>query len=182
MVPAKSSRVFVGLDGTIESLQALRLASREARQRAAELSVVYVRPSNSDYVYEVGFLADTGRTTAWFDQRAQEYLDTWLEEGLGQAPTDISISRKVAQGKPGRALVKLADREDDLLVVGVSQSRAHRIFSRSTSKYCTAHAVCPVLVVPPGKLAREARNRHTRGDRDIWTHLESRATREEKAA
>jgi hypothetical protein len=45
---------------------------------------------------------------------------------------------------------------DDLLVVGAGRRGAlARLVSGKVSRYCLAHAECPVLAVPPSALARE---------------------------
>ncbi|WP_320780039.1 universal stress protein, partial [Streptomyces sp. CRN 30] len=64
------------------------------------------------------------------------------------------------------ALVATADREDDLLVVGAGRrGPLRRALRPSVSRHVLAHAVCPVLAVPPSPLlgALEAAHR-----RDFW--------------
>jgi hypothetical protein len=55
-------------------------------------------------------------------------------------------------------LVNAACRPGDLLVLGARRPRAlaRIVAGRATSRYCLAHARCPVLTVPPSPLAREA--------------------------
>jgi hypothetical protein len=52
--------------------------------------------------------------------------------------------------------VSIADRPDDLLIVGAGRRGAlpWMAFARVT-RYCVARAQCPVLTVPPPALARE---------------------------
>jgi len=66
----------------------------------------------------------------------------------------------VVRAAPGPALVELADRRDDLLVVGYGgRSRLGCAVHGSVARYCLAHARCPVLAVPPSELIRELRPR-----------------------
>ncbi|MGW3116674.1 universal stress protein [Streptomyces sp. NPDC001107] len=59
----------------------------------------------------------------------------------------------VARGTPVRVLVRLADRERDVVVVGTGrQTRLHRAFWPSVGRHCLAHAGCPVLAAPPSPL------------------------------
>ena len=76
------------------------------------------------------------------------------------AVTSLATTVQVVapEGPVARLLVELADRDEDLLVVGECQRRGlRRLASRSVAKYCVRHAVCPVLIVPPPALARVAR-------------------------
>jgi len=51
--------------------------------------------------------------------------------------------------------VRVADSDDDLLVVGAGRRGAlGRMTSCRVSRYCLAHARCPVVAVPPSDLAR----------------------------
>ncbi|MDN5747801.1 MAG: universal stress protein [Pseudonocardia sp.] len=65
-------------------------------------------------------------------------------------PDDVDVRIVVVEGRPGAELVRLADRDSDLLVVGRSRRRR-----RSSGPFgeivdeCAANAVCPVIVVPP---------------------------------
>jgi len=69
----------------------------------------------------------------------------------------------VVRGAPGPVLVAIADRESDLLVVGTGRrGLLHRALRRSTSRHCLAHAVCPVLAVPPSPLESELAAVHRR--------------------
>ena len=53
-------------------------------------------------------------------------------------------------------LVDAADQPDDLLVIGTGRrAGVGRVLHRSVSRYCLAHARCPVLAVPPSALMDE---------------------------
>jgi hypothetical protein len=60
----------------------------------------------------------------------------------------------VQRGHPGQVLVGVACRADDLLVIGAGRRGAvGRMWSAAISRYCLAHAECPVLAIPPAALA-----------------------------
>jgi hypothetical protein len=62
----------------------------------------------------------------------------------------------VERGEAGRILVSIACYPGDLLVVGAGRRGAlARVISGKVSRYCLAHAHCPVLAVPPPALAEE---------------------------
>lgn len=74
----------------------------------------------------------------------------------GEVPDDPLVQPRIERGTAGRVLVTLACRPDDVLVVGAGRrgALARLAFSR-VSRYCLAHAQCPVLAIPPPALARE---------------------------
>jgi nucleotide-binding universal stress UspA family protein len=74
----------------------------------------------------------------------------------GEVPDDPLVQPRIERGPAGRILVALACRSDDVLVVGAGRrgALARLAFSR-VSRYCLAHARCPVLAILPPTLARE---------------------------
>jgi hypothetical protein len=65
----------------------------------------------------------------------------------------------VQRGEAGWVLVNLACGPADLLVVGAGRrGPLTRLVSGKVSRYCLAHAGCPVIAVPPPALAREVRH------------------------
>jgi nucleotide-binding universal stress UspA family protein len=147
-------RIVVGVHGSLGSLQALRWAAEEARERCLPLEpvIAWVPPGGdaAERAHPAGHLrkfwrdAALGRLMAAFD------------EGLGGVPDDISIKLRVARGDTGPVLVEVADQPGDLLVIGTGRrSTVSRALRRSAGRYCLAHARCPVLAVPPSALMDE---------------------------
>jgi hypothetical protein len=67
------------------------------------------------------------------------------------------VQPQVERGPAGWVLVSVACRPGDLLVLGAGRHGAPaRLVSCGVSRYCVAHAQCPVLIVPPDALARES--------------------------
>ena len=71
-------------------------------------------------------------------------------------PDDPLLQPHVERGPAGWVLVNLACHPGDVLVVGAGRrgTLARMAFSK-VSRYCLAHAQCPVLAIPPPALARE---------------------------
>lgn len=94
---------------------------------------------------------------------ARERLLTALDDAFGAAGPGVGIRALITRGTTGAALVEIADREDDLLVVGAGRRSAlHRAVTRSVSHYCLTHAACPVLAVPPSPLESDLAAVHRR--------------------
>lgn len=149
-------RVFVGVTGSVASLQALRSAVAHARRLHAVLHVVRVW-----YPPRVAGLAAivACTPTPWLRQTC-ESVAIAFEEALGGVPSDIDVRVRLVEGEAGVELCRVADRPDDLLVVGSGRGGAlHRITHGAVAAYCVNHSSCPVLVVPPPPLARETRRR-----------------------
>jgi nucleotide-binding universal stress UspA family protein len=147
-------RILVGVHGTPGSLQALRYAAAEARQRDVPLvPVIAWTPPGGELAerrHPSTYLRKIWRDAAW--QRLWAAFDA----GLGGVPGDIEVMPETVRGEPGAVLVDLACMPDDLLVIGTgSRSRLARRLRRSVSRYCLANAGCPVLAVPPSALMDE---------------------------
>jgi nucleotide-binding universal stress UspA family protein len=84
---------------------------------------------------------------------ARDVVEQTFADTMGGLPKDVRVEPVVLPDYPGPALVRLADRDDDLLVVG-SGRRSRRGSGSRAVRYCVAWAACPVLVVPPPQLAR----------------------------
>ena len=146
-------RVIVGVHGSLGSLQALRYAAAEARDRDAPLvAVIAWLPPGGD-------LAERRQPSLqlrkiWRDA-AREQLRNAFDAGLGGLPPGLSVDPHVVRGEPGAVLVDSADDPGDLLVVGTGRRGVRRAMSKSVSRYCVAHARCPVTAVPPSALMEE---------------------------
>src|SRR3984893_10767772 len=147
-------RIIVGVHGSLGSLQALRYAADEARQRNVPLLAVtaWVPPGGemAERRAPSAYLRKVWREAAW------ERLWAAFEAGLGGVPADLRVEPQVARGETGPVLVNTADQPDDLLIIGTGRRAGlGRVLRRSVSRYCLAHARCPVLAVPPSALVDE---------------------------
>lgn len=139
-------RVVVGVSDTQAARAALACAVDEARRRGAEL--VAVRAWGPIAEPSPPAPPVTGLEEE-LTRRSDEAIDRAFIEVCGGVPGDITVTRQTVEGVPERMLVRVADRPDDLLVVGRERHIAlHRMLRGSAAGYCVDHAVCRVLVVP----------------------------------
>lgn len=147
-------RIIVGVHGSLGSLQALRHAADGARERNVPLvAVIAWIPPGGDLAERRNsspYLRKIWRDAAW------EQLWAAFDAGLGGVPADLRVESQVVRGETGPVLVDTANQPDDLLVIGTGRRVGFsRLMRRSVSRYCLAHAHCPVLAVPPSALMDE---------------------------
>ena len=147
-------RIFVGVHGSLGSLQALRYATDEARRRKVPLVPVLAwLPPGGDLAERRNpspYLRRIWREAAW------QRLWAAFDDGLGGVPGDIEVTPQVVRGETGPVLVDVASSAEDLLIIGTGRrSTLGRLLHSSVGRYCMAHARCPVLAVPPSALMDE---------------------------
>ncbi len=154
-------RIVVGVDGSANSIAALRLAVGLATREGATLEAVYAyHPYVAAQYPLAGALPPYGvhgeGTQDPTDATAKpinaatdslELLRSTLYSVLDKAEVDQIVLRAI-EGDPTDVLASEAAYAD-LLVVG---ARGHNgplgVLHGSTAQACTRHATCPVLVVP----------------------------------
>ena len=147
-------RVVVGVDGSAGSLEALRYALGQARRLDATLIPVYAWQLPGGEV--AARRAPSASYARMVRELAEQQLIRAFEEGLGGLPADVVAEPWLVRGAAGPALVEAADRHHDLLVVGAGRrGRLRHPVHAGTVRYCLAHAVCPVVAVPPPTLQAE---------------------------
>jgi nucleotide-binding universal stress UspA family protein len=151
-------RVIAGTSGSPGSLRALRHAEVAARaHEAVLLPVIAWLPPEGDRAAP-RYCPSGELRRVWRDMACQRLRDA-LVAVWGEVPDDPLVEPHVERGPAGWVLVSLACRPGDLLVVGAGRRGAlARAFSCRVSRYCVAHAQCPVLAVPPAALAQESRH------------------------
>ena len=150
------SRVIAGVSGSPRCLPALRYAAALAHGHHAVLVPVLT------WVPPGGELADRSCPCRYlnveWERAAWERLRDALAAAFGGEPADVTTEPTVARGEPGRVLVDAASRAGDLLVIGTGRhGRLGRMAGGKVSRYCLAHAVGPVLAVPPSTLESHSR-------------------------
>ena len=131
----------------------MRYAETLARHERALLVAVHA------WVPPGGDLADRRQPSQYlrkiWAQAAGKELGEAIDGAWGGDPDGLPFQALVVRGEPGPSLVGVADSADDLLVVGAGRrGRLARIGHGRVSRYCVAHARCPVIAIPPADLAR----------------------------
>jgi nucleotide-binding universal stress UspA family protein len=148
-------RIVAGVSGSPGSAHALRHAADLAHQHDAMLIplLAWVPPGGN--LNERKDLCPELRQL-WEDRAWQRLWDT-LDTAFGGLPTGIVTEPVVLRGKPGKALTLVARQADDVVVIGAGrQGPLRRMWSYGVSRYCLAHARCPVLAIPAPALAQQA--------------------------
>ena len=141
--------------GSLGSLQALRLAADEARDRQAALvPVVAWTPPGGDFAersHPSPYLREIWREAARL--RLAEAFDA----GLGGVPDDIAGAGagRARRGGPGARRRRRPPRRPARDRDQARRSYIGRALRKSVGRYCLAHAKCPVLAAPPSALMEE---------------------------
>lgn len=147
-------RVIVGVSGSPRCLPALRYAAALARDEGAALIplLTWVPPG--------GVLADQRAPCrflrqVWEDD-ARKRLREAMIAALGGMPAGVPTEPLVVRGEPGWILVTAARQPGDMLVIGTGRHAGlSRLARANVSRYCLAHASCPVLAIPPSALEQD---------------------------
>ena len=149
-------RVIAGVSGSLRSLGALRAGVAEARSTGSILVAVLAwAPAGGELAY---MRAPCPFLLGIWEQDARERLRGAFDAVFGGVPGGVAVQMMVVRAAPGPLLVELSDQPDDLLVVGCGgRSGLSCVMHGSVTRYCLAHARCPVLAVPPPDLMAEIR-------------------------
>jgi len=157
---------IVGIDASDDARAALRWAAMHAPGRADEvvaLTTYHVPVALSLMMAKRAFDVDRlgiEATAAHDVDVALEELGVTRDDGASTGEAQgVRYVTEVVEGHPGATLVERA-RHADLLVVGQQGDGGPHphIALGSVSRYCSTHAVAPVVVVPPDPPARDCRN------------------------
>ena len=139
--------IVVGVDGSVDSEQALRWALSEACRRGSDVEMAYCwAPSyaalTTGYTFTMEDIATSGNANVDI-VRSHCYDDVEASQAAG-----VVISRRILEGDVGPAL-ESESKDAALLVVGRrGQGGRSRVVLGSVSRHVAAHAQCPVVVVP----------------------------------
>lgn len=147
MTGRDTGRVIVGISNSLAGYEALRFAVAEARRRGATLIALRA--------FRYSYYGGARQFDHIFHEAAQAAVTTALAEALGGAPLDVAVRVLVREGIPGRVLAAIADRADDVIVIGGSNRRMALGRRRGlVARDCSRSAVCPVVVIPMPEMAR----------------------------
>lgn len=150
---AAARRIIVGVHGSLGSLQALRYASNEARERRVQLVPVIA------WVPPGGDLAERRFPSSYlrriWREAARERLTAAFDDGLGGLPPDVRAEPLVIRGEAGPVLAAVCTPEDLLVIGPVRPALAGLPLGKSAGRYLLVHAPCPMVTVPPSELMEE---------------------------
>ncbi len=145
--PAQDGPVVVGVDGSPHSESAVECGFQEAEFRGAELLAVHcwTRPASTGPGDMLPLVYDAGEVSEDERRLLAEALS-----GHAERFPDVAVRREVVRERAARALVRLSE-QAQLVVVG---SRGRGGFTGlllgSVSQQVLHHSHCPVLIVPRG--------------------------------
>jgi nucleotide-binding universal stress UspA family protein len=137
-------KILVGIDGSKESLAAVRWAVEEGTHRGSDVEILHVW----HFVYMgdpmgISAVASMGDV----EQSAQLVIDEALAE-IGPAGDAVHLTGRAVEGAAAKVLLEEAANAD-LLVVG---RRGHGGFMGlllgSVAQQLAHHAPCPLVIVP----------------------------------
>jgi nucleotide-binding universal stress UspA family protein len=141
-------RVVVGVDGSAESLTALRWAANQAFLSGARLQIVNVYEPVAEISFAFGgYPAVNPVDPAMAKQSALAALEGYVHRVLPDDDEDQVELVTLADGAPSKALTQLAT-DADMLVLGAHHRHGLGLLLGSTAASCVRHAECPVVVVP----------------------------------
>ncbi len=161
IAPVHFRHIVVGVDGSPNSIAALRLAVGIGVRDSATVEAIYAYHPYVQAQYPFALVvppygpAGEGRREAFAsttavlepDTDARAALEEAVRKAFGPEPVENLLLRPV-EGNPHDVLTRFAATAD-LLVVGASgHSGALGLLLGSTAQACARHATCAVLVVP----------------------------------
>ena len=146
---AKPQLVVVGVDGSDESIEALRWAAGYAKSSGA--TVCAIKSWHYPWAMQTA--------PQQIDVTVEQQIKGELDEAISKSAVDVQVEPSVLEGHASLVLVN-ASKRPDLLVVG---SRGHGAFHGmlvgSVTQHCVTSSFCPVVVVRPSRrVARAFRN------------------------
>lgn len=151
--PKPQPTIVIGVDGSRNSVVALRWAFLQTSLRSARLVVVlgweHVPPSTTSQAWT---LQGRPRTA----ESATRVLESTLREVFGSASgglgswsaQGVPVTAELREGAPGTVLCE-AGRGAELLVIGAAGRHPVKGLLGSVMRHVTTHAECPVAVVRP---------------------------------
>lgn len=142
--------IVVGVDGSAESLRALRWAIEEGRLRGTGVKAIYAWrypytvETNDPYLISQGFTPipiDPGEPLRSAEVR--------LADAVARVATDTDrVEQAAIEGHPADVLVRAATPSDVLVVGSRGRGGFVGLLLGSVSQACAHHARCPVVIVP----------------------------------
>lgn len=144
-----SDCILVAVDGSENSLRALRAASEVSYEREGKLVVMNAFHVPPEYDSLASQMADGSHFISRLGKQAQAKAEKLLKDALERVECP-SAESKLVQGRPEKSIVEAAKELNATMVVLGNRGRGEvrSLLFGSVSHYVLHHAPCPVLVVP----------------------------------
>lgn len=134
-------RIVVGVDGSDASVDALLEAQRLAAALGGTLDV--------HLVWEIQLVPGAFPPPDWDPERdAGQALTAALAAAFGERPPE-GLRTTISRGQPSRILIEASRGARMLVLASRGLGGFTGLLLGSVSAACSAHAHCPVLIVPP---------------------------------
>lgn len=149
-VDSEARRIVVGVDGSAESVTALRWACREASLRGAEVLAVLVLEAACHQVASYAVPAPRSSGGSW--GAARDVLRRSVSEAVRRFP-DVKVRTEIAEGLAARVLLDHAAGADMLVLGHTSHGPDPYRAAGPVIRACLRAARCPVVVIASADLA-----------------------------
>jgi nucleotide-binding universal stress UspA family protein len=137
-------RIVVGVDGSAESVAALRWACREASLRTAEVHAVLALEAACHQVASYAVPAPRQSAGSW--GAAREVLRGSVTEAASRCP-GVSVRTEITEGLAARVLLDHAQDADMLVLGRTAHSPDPYRGAGPVIRACLRSAPCPVVII-----------------------------------
>jgi nucleotide-binding universal stress UspA family protein len=139
--------VVVAIDDSNPSRAALTWAAAYARTINSDLRALHVR--RPDFGPPLAWTPGLRGAPRTLSEPEIELTEASVRDLFHSVVPEPSWTLAFLDGQVGQQIVQYAERAQ-LLVIGTHEHRGlERLLVGSVSHYCLAHAICPVVAVPP---------------------------------
>lgn len=139
-------RICVGVDGSEQSLAALRWALEAAQLRGAELEVIHAWQVPVPAMMFEGAMAPPNID---FEREAAELVATLVKEATDGAEPPVVLRTKTPNAPAAKALIDASEGAEMLVVASRGHGGFASLLLGSVSQQVAHHARCPVVIVHP---------------------------------
>ena len=137
-------RIVVGIDGSAESVAALRWACREASLRTAEVHAVLALEAACHQVASYAVPAPRQSSGSW--GAAREVLRGSVTDAASRYP-DVSVRTEITEGLAARVLLDHAQDADMLVLGRTAHDPDPYRGAGPVIRVCLRSAPCPVVII-----------------------------------
>jgi nucleotide-binding universal stress UspA family protein len=138
--------VTVGLDGSAESVAALRWACREASLRGAQVHAVHVREAQCHSLASYAVPAQASP-----DDFSDDSIDDLVRSVQADQAPDVEVRVQVVDGLAARVLLERCEGADMLVLGTASDTPGAGRPLGPVIRACLRRATCPVVVISAAK-------------------------------